>query len=184
MWLCMLIACSLPCLTVAAEHQWRGGTLNAGLGDRVGHHAGVVAHVWGLHFGDVQVPRLLRDKAAGVLLHEGRVLIEDPGKYQIWRRHRMEMEIYSQGESILHMTLIWGQRWREKTNVGTQVILYMYHSDFKYFCIPFDQTGKCGHSSSSVFQIKLLNNHNKKHTLVTFSSHFLSCQIQICHCRP
>lgn len=76
-------------LTVAAEHQRSGRTLDPGLGDGVGHHAGVVADVRGLHLGDVQVPRLLRDEAAGVLLHERRVLVKDPGKYEIcgWKKN-------------------------------------------------------------------------------------------------
>lgn len=72
-------------LTITAQHQRGGRALHATLGDGVGHHAGVVANIRGLHFGDVQVSRLLRDEAAGVLLHEGRVLVEDPGEDQIWR---------------------------------------------------------------------------------------------------
>lgn len=75
----------VSCLTVAAQDQWGGRALHAALGDGVGHHAGVVANIRGLHFGDVQVSRLLRDEAAGVLLNEGRVLVEDPGEDQIWR---------------------------------------------------------------------------------------------------
>lgn len=80
------------CLTVAAQDQRGRRALHAALGDGVGHHAGVVAHVRGLHFGDVQIPRLLRDEAAGVLLHEGRVLIEDPGEDQVWRERESEEE--------------------------------------------------------------------------------------------
>lgn len=72
-------------LTITAQDQRGGRALHATLGDGVGHHAGVVANIRGLHFGDVQVPRLLRDEAAGVLLHEGRVLVKDPGEDQIWR---------------------------------------------------------------------------------------------------
>lgn len=84
------------CLTVAAQDQRRGRTLHSGLGDRVGHHAGVVADIRGLHFGDVQVARLLRDEAAGVLLHERRVLVKDPGKDEIWRQRRRRRRARSQ----------------------------------------------------------------------------------------
>lgn len=95
--------------TVAAEHQRRGRTLDAALGHRVGHYAGVVAHIRRLHLGDVQVPRLLRDEAAGVLLDEGRVLVEDPGKHQIcWdKRGWKKMKDYLQ---------TWDERaWRRRT---------------------------------------------------------------------
>ena len=60
--------------------------MNATLCDRVGHHAGVVAHVRGLHLGDVQVARLLGDKAPGVLSHERRVLVEDPRERELCGR--------------------------------------------------------------------------------------------------
>lgn len=70
-------------LTITAEHQWSRWALDPGLRDGVGHHTGVVSNIWGLHFGDVQVPRLLRDEASSVLLHICWEFIEDPGEQQI-----------------------------------------------------------------------------------------------------
>lgn len=49
----------LQALTICAQHQRGGGALNTALSDRVGHHAGVVAHVRWFHLSNVQVPRLL-----------------------------------------------------------------------------------------------------------------------------
>lgn len=80
--------CEQLLLTVTAEHEWGGWTLDSGLCDGVGHHTGVIANIWGLHFGDVQIACLLRDEAASILLHICRVLIEDPGKYEICGRRR------------------------------------------------------------------------------------------------
>jgi len=84
------MACSKADLTVTAEHQWSGRTLDPGLCDGVSHHTRVVADIRGLHLGDVQVPRLLRDESASVLLHKRRVLVKDPGKHEIcgWKRKR------------------------------------------------------------------------------------------------
>lgn len=75
-------------LTITAEHQRSGRALDPGLCDGVGHHTSVIADIWGLHFGDVQIPRLLGDEATIVLVHKRRVLVEDPGKRQVWERGR------------------------------------------------------------------------------------------------
>lgn len=48
---------------------------------RVRDHTGVVPHVRCFHFGDVQVPGLLRNEAAVILV--GRVFVEDPGIAQL-----------------------------------------------------------------------------------------------------
>lgn len=69
-------------LTVGAQDERGGGAVDAGLGDGVGDDAGVVPHVGRLHLGDVEVPRLLGHKPAGVLLHERRVLIKYPAERQ------------------------------------------------------------------------------------------------------
>lgn len=57
--------------------------MNAAFGDRVGNDTSVVAHVRGLHFGNVEVARLLGHKSPRVLDDKRRVLIEDPceGKF-------------------------------------------------------------------------------------------------------
>lgn len=75
-------------LTVTAQHEWSGRSLHSGLGDGVGHHTGVVAHIRRLHLGDVKIPRLLRDEAARILLHERRVFVKDPGKQEICGKRR------------------------------------------------------------------------------------------------
>lgn len=156
----MILVCPWPWLTVTAEHQWRGWTLNSGLRDRVRHHAGVVANVWGLHFSDVQVPCLLRDKATGVLLHEGRVLIEDPGKYQIcWHKKikKIEDHLKSQSEKAC------GKRGRSFSatlwmNKGNMVTIFLFLRHLK----------------------KQKTNISILHTSLNFSwPQFLGCQIQI-----
>lgn len=53
------------------------------VGHCVGDHAGVVPHVGLLHLRDVQVPGLLGDEAAVVLV--GGVFVEDPGVAQLWK---------------------------------------------------------------------------------------------------
>lgn len=65
-------------LTIHPEHQRRRRPLNAAFGDRVGHHACVVAHIQRYHLGDVEVACLLRHKAPRVLGDKRRVLVEDP----------------------------------------------------------------------------------------------------------
>lgn len=65
-------------LTVCPEDQSRRRAVNFALRDAVHHHAGVVAHIGGLHLGDVEVPRLLRHETPVVLLDKVRVLVENP----------------------------------------------------------------------------------------------------------
>lgn len=72
----------MAAFTVTPEEQRRRRAEHLLPGDGVVHHAGVVSHVGGLHLGDVQAPRLLRDEPAAVLLHELRVFVEDPRKRQ------------------------------------------------------------------------------------------------------
>lgn len=69
--------------TVVPEHEGRGWPQHLAVGHGVGHHAGVVAHVRGLHLGDVEVAGLLRHEAPVVLVHKGGVLVEDPGVGQL-----------------------------------------------------------------------------------------------------
>lgn len=64
--------------TVVPEDEGRGGPQDPAAGHGVGHHAGVVARVRGLHLGDVEIPGLLGHEAPAVLVHEARVLVEDP----------------------------------------------------------------------------------------------------------
>lgn len=78
------------------------------------------------------------------------------------------------------MTLTWGHRWREKTNVGMQVIfkyhsmyVFLYHSEFKYLhnwpvqvvpSISVKENLECKQENVVilfVFEIKLLNNTRK-----------------------
>lgn len=73
--------------TVCPEDQSRGWALNFSLCDAVGHHAGVVAHVGGLHLGDVEVSRLLRDEPSIVLLDKVGVLVENPGVSKVWKKN-------------------------------------------------------------------------------------------------
>lgn len=54
------------------------------VGHGIGHNAGIVSGVGGLHFGDVEVSGDLGHEPAVVLLHEGRVLVKDPGVDQLW----------------------------------------------------------------------------------------------------
>lgn len=75
-------------LTVRLEDQSRGRAVNFSLCDAVGHHAGVVAHVRGLHLGDVEVPRLLRDEPSIVLLDKVGVLVENPGVSEVWKKNK------------------------------------------------------------------------------------------------
>lgn len=75
-------------LTVCLEDQSRGRAVNFSLCDAVGHHAGVVAHVRGLHLGDVEVPRLLRDEPPIVLLDKVGVLVENPGVSEVWKKNK------------------------------------------------------------------------------------------------
>lgn len=60
--------------------------MNLSLGDAVGHHAGVIAHVGGLHLGNVEVSRLLRDEPSVVLLDKVGVLVENPGVSEVWKK--------------------------------------------------------------------------------------------------
>lgn len=75
-------------LTVSPEDQSRGRAVNLPLCDAVGHHAGVVAHVRGLHLGDVEVSRLLRDEPSIVLLDKVGVLVENPGVGEGWKKNK------------------------------------------------------------------------------------------------
>lgn len=65
-------------LTVCPEDQSRWRAVNFALGDAIHHHTRVVAHVGGLHLGNVEVSRLLGHKAPIVLLNKVRVLVENP----------------------------------------------------------------------------------------------------------
>lgn len=65
-------------LTVCLEDQSRWRAVNFALCDTVHHHASVVAHIGGLHLGDVEVPRLLGHETPVVLLDKVRVLVENP----------------------------------------------------------------------------------------------------------
>lgn len=69
--------------TIAPENQWRGRAEHLLPGDRVVHHAGVVAHIRRLHFGNVQAARLLRDETPTVLLNKVGIFVEDPSKCQL-----------------------------------------------------------------------------------------------------
>lgn len=75
---------SLP--TVCPEDQSCGRALNFSFCDAVGHHTSVVAHVRGLHLGNVEVSRLLRDEPSIVLLDKVGVLIENPGVSEVWKK--------------------------------------------------------------------------------------------------
>lgn len=77
--------------TVIPEDEGRGWPQDLAVGHGVGHHAGVVAHVRGLHLGDVQIPGFLRHEAPAVLVHEGGVLVEDPGVGQLCEQGKREM---------------------------------------------------------------------------------------------
>lgn len=76
------------CLTICPEDQRRGGALNLALCDAVHHYTRVVAHIRGLHLGNVKVSRLLGDEAPIVLLNEVRVLIEDPCISKVWKANK------------------------------------------------------------------------------------------------
>lgn len=58
------------------------------LRDAVHHHTRVVAHIGGLHLGNVKVSCLLRDEASIVLLNEVRVFVEDPCISEVWKTRR------------------------------------------------------------------------------------------------
>lgn len=73
--------------TVCPEDQSRGRAVNFSLCDAVGHHAGVVAHVRGLHLGNVEVSRLLRDEPSIVLLDKVGVLVENPSISEVWKKN-------------------------------------------------------------------------------------------------
>lgn len=73
--------------TVCPEDQSCGRAVNLSLCDAVGHHARVVAHVGGLHLGDVEVPRLLRDEPPIVLLDKVGVLVENPGVSEVCKKN-------------------------------------------------------------------------------------------------
>lgn len=73
--------------TVVPEDEGCGWPQDLAVGHSVGHHTGVVAHIRGLHLGDVQIPSLLWHKAPVVLVHKGGVLVEDPGVGQLCK-HR------------------------------------------------------------------------------------------------
>lgn len=73
--------------TVCPEDQSCGRAVNFSLCDAVGHHAGVVAHVRGLHLGNVEVSRLLRDEPSIVLLDKVGVLVENPGISEVWKKN-------------------------------------------------------------------------------------------------
>lgn len=70
-------------LTICPEDERSGGAAHSLPGDAVHHDAGVISHVGRLDFSDVQVPSLLRNKAAIVLLDEVSVFIEDPRKCKV-----------------------------------------------------------------------------------------------------
>lgn len=72
-----------PALTVVPQGQRGGRPQDLVVGHRVGDHAGVVPHVGLFHLRDVQVPGLLGDEAAVVLV--GGVFVEDPGVAQLWK---------------------------------------------------------------------------------------------------
>lgn len=65
-------------LTICPEDERSGGAAHSLPGDAIHHDAGVISHVGRLDFSDIQVPSLLRNKAAIVLLDEVSVFIEDP----------------------------------------------------------------------------------------------------------
>lgn len=69
--------------TITSEDQWCGRAEDLLPCDSVVNHTGVVAHIWALHFGDVQASCLLRDESPTVLLDKVRVFIEDPRKCQL-----------------------------------------------------------------------------------------------------
>lgn len=75
-------------LTVCLEDQscWRA--VNFAFCDTVHHDAGVVAHIGGLHLGDVEVARLLGHETAVVLLDKVRVLVENPCIREVCRTKR------------------------------------------------------------------------------------------------
>jgi len=74
------------CPTIDPQHQGSWCSLNTAFGDRIGDHTGVVAHIRGFHFGDVEVARLLGHKSPCVLDDKRRVLVEDPREGHFWEQ--------------------------------------------------------------------------------------------------
>lgn len=70
--------------------------MNLSLCDAVGHHTGVVAHVGGLHLGDVEISRLLRDEPSIVLLDKVGVFVENPGVSEVWKKNAGRLKSDSQ----------------------------------------------------------------------------------------
>lgn len=75
-----------PAFTITSEDQRCRRAQHLLPCDSVVNHTGVVANIWGLHFGDVQASSLLRDESTTVLLDKMWVFIENPCKCQFWRR--------------------------------------------------------------------------------------------------
>ena len=101
-------------LTICPEDQRCRWALNLALCDAVHHHTSVVAHVWGVHLGDVKISRLLGDETPIVLLNKVRVLIEDPCIRKVWKKKR-----------FLNVMV---KRW---INVGNGILYSTSHFNFK-----------------------------------------------------
>lgn len=69
--------------TITPEDQWCWRAENCLLCDSVVNHTGVISHIRGLHFGNVQTPGLLRNKSSTVLLDRVWIFIENPCKCQL-----------------------------------------------------------------------------------------------------
>lgn len=65
-------------LTISFQRERRRGAQNAGIRHRVLHQADVTSHIRRLHLGDVEVPRVLGDKAPAVLGNKRGELVEHP----------------------------------------------------------------------------------------------------------
>ena len=65
-------------LTIPSQYHGGGRAEGSAVGHHVPDYTGVVTRIRCLHLGNVQVSRLLGDKASIVLLNKVWVLIEDP----------------------------------------------------------------------------------------------------------
>lgn len=62
------------------------------VGHGVGDHTGVIPYIRLFHFGDVQIPSLLRDEAPVILV--GGVVVEDPGVAQLCKEKGPSLRIW------------------------------------------------------------------------------------------
>lgn len=74
--------------TINAQDQRCWWTFNAAFGDRVGDYTGVIPHIRGFHFRDVEIARLLGHKSPRVLGDIRGVLIEDPCEAKFCERNQ------------------------------------------------------------------------------------------------